>query len=513
MNKPDILFLLSDEHSFRFMGHVSPEEGGEPVVTPALDRLAEQGVRFTDTYCQMPLCTPSRLCLLTGLEVRKCGAWWNDVVLRPELPTLPEVLSGAGYETCLVGKMHLGGTNQFAGFKHRPYGDLTGNTGHQWEPLDSKEIGPYAMRFRTADAGITEIPESQIQEHLVAEEGLAFAREQQHRDPETPWFLCLSFSRPHFPLTAPRRHFERYWPGGVTPPKIGPTGDAYDHPLSVGMRKGFRVDEISHKEMMKARAGYFACVSYLDEIIGDLLARMEHSGLLDNTVIIYTSDHGELAGEHGVWWKQGWYEGCCRVPLLISLPGQRKGNIPPRVLRTPVALVDLFPTVCSLASATCPKGLDGVDLSGSIYGEAISQDRPIFCDNLMPRWGKGTEFRMIRWGRYKYVRFRDAPPLMFDLENDPGEQVNLCGNPVGSTREALETLEQIAAQTMDFDQAERERLNRDGRLAEKYVLEAPESTGNLYLMHSGKLVNAEDMLYNPTLILENAEKTLMKPVG
>jgi choline-sulfatase len=507
--RPNILFLLSDEHGFRYMGHVPPEEGGEPVDTPALDRLVAQGVRFSDAYCQMPLCTPSRLSLLTGLEARRCGGWWNEVVLRPELPTLPAVLGAAGYRTCLVGKMHLGGVNQLAGFQQRPYGDLTGMTGHQWEPLQSKKTGPYAMRFRTAQAGVTEIPESQMQEHLVAEEGLAFAREQSRSDPDTPWFMCLSFSRPHFPLTAPRRHFNRYWPAGTTPPRVGPGGDAYDHPMSRGMRAGFRSDEIGPEEMMRARAGYFACVSYLDEILGDFLVRMEAAGLLENTIVVYTSDHGEMAGEHGVWWKQGWYEACTRVPLIFSLPEQRKGAMPPRVLRAPVGLVDLFPTLAALAGADCPPGLDGTDLSASLRGSGLPPERPIFCDNLLPRWGEGTEFRMIRSGRYKYVRFRKAQPLMFDLTEDPGEQVNLCLNPTGEAKKALQRLEAIALETMDFEQAEKERLERDGGLAGEYALAAPPSTGNLYWMPSGKLVNAEDMLYRPFVILEDAAGTLI----
>ena len=508
MNKPNILFLLSDEHSFRFMGHVPPEEGGEPTATPAFDRLAGQGVRFTDAYCQMPLCTPSRISLLTGLEPRRCGAWWNEVVLRPELPTLPQTLGQAGYRTCLVGKMHLGGTHQSAGFDHRPYGDLTGLTGHQWEPLDDPRTGPYAMRFRTAEAGITEIPESQMQEHLVAEEGLAFVREQHYKEPGTPWFLCCSFSRPHFPLTSPGRHFRRYWPEGATPPRVGPTGDAFDHPMSAGMRQGFKADEISPEEMMKARAAYFANVSYLDEIIGDFLIRLEQAGLLDNTVIVYASDHGEMAGEHGVWWKQGWYEGCTRVPLIISLPEQRRGEKPASALRTPVGLVDLFPTLAGLAGAACPEGLDGADLSPCLTSGKPLPERPVFCDNLMPRWGEGTEFRMIRQGRYKYVSFRGAPPLLFDLEEDPGEQTNLCLNPSGPAKEALEKLERLAQESMDFDRAEQERLVRDGDLAREYVLNAPPSTGNLYLMPSGKLVNAEDALYHPTVILEDASKVL-----
>ncbi len=138
--RPNILLLLSDEHSFRFMGHVSEDEGGEPIQTPNLDRLATQATVFSDAYCQMPLCTPSRISMLTGREVRNCGAWKNGSVLRPELPTLPGVLRDAGYTTCLVGKMHLGGTQQFVGFEHRPYGDLTGKTGHQWEPIPWEPI-------------------------------------------------------------------------------------------------------------------------------------------------------------------------------------------------------------------------------------------------------------------------------------------------------------------------------------------------------------------------------------
>ena len=151
MSRPNILFLLSDEHSFRFMGHVGESDGGEPAHTPTFDRLAARGTVFTNSYCQMPLCTPSRICLLTGREVRGCGAWSNRSVLRPELPTLPGTLAEAGYETCLVGKMHLGGNQQFVGFRRRPYGDLTGKCGHQWEPIDQSDrhkIGRASCRER-----------------------------------------------------------------------------------------------------------------------------------------------------------------------------------------------------------------------------------------------------------------------------------------------------------------------------------------------------------------------------
>ncbi len=503
MSRPNILFLLSDEHSFRFMGHVSSSQGGEPIDTPTFDKLASEGTVFTNSYCQMPLCTPSRFCILTGLEVRRCGAWTNRAVLRPELPTIPGILAVNGYDTCLIGKMHLGGTVQFAGFRHRPYGDLKGRTGHQWEPLDESEKH-HGMRMRTLGAGVTEIPESLIQDEIVAQETVSFLREHRNSNPDQPWFVCSSFSRPHFPLTAPRRHFERYWPEGVTEPMVVSEGDAYNHPMSIGMRRGFRAEEISHDEMMRARAGYFGAVSYLDEVIGDLLVRLEGDGLLENTIIVYTTDHGEMAGEHGVWWKNGWYEGCTRVPLIFSLPEQRGGELGQHSCSTPVGLTDLFPTLCTLAETKFPGNLDGIDLSRSIRGEVDPLKRPIFSDALTPRWGKGTEFRMIRLGDYKYVRFRDAEPLFFNLELDPGEQHNLIESASGMDRKALEKLREIAESSIDFEEAENERMVRDGDLSNQYAQDLPKATGNLYIMPSGKLVNADDVIYNPTVISDPA---------
>ena len=501
--------MFSDEHSFRFMGHVPEEEGGEAVETPALDRLAAQGTVFSDAYCQMPLCTPSRICMLTGREVRRCGAWSNNSVLRPELPTLPGTLAEAGYETCLVGKMHLGGNQQFAGFQHRPYGDLTGRTGHQWEPLDPAKDGR-SMRARTETAiGTTEIPESLLQDVVVTQESLAFMREQRSRTPEKPWFVCASFSRPHFPLTAPARYTGKYGPDTITGPRVPASGDAYDHPMSVGMRKGFMADAISHEEMMRARAAYFATVAYFDEVIGDFLVRCQADGLLDNTIIVYSTDHGEMAGEHGVWWKNGWYEACTRVPFIISTPEQRTGEQSASACRTPVGLGDLFPTLCAIAGVETPDGLDGVDLSPSVLTGADAPDRPIFCDALTPRWGEGTEFRMVRQQHYKYVRFRNAAPLFFDLESDPGEQHNLVERGAeGEAAEMLKALEEIAAESIDFEEAERERVERDGSLHRDYPLDLPPTTGNLYLMPSGKLINADDPLYHPTVIAEDASEAL-----
>lgn len=317
--------------------------------------------------------------------------------------------------------------------------------------------------------------------------------------------VCL-IQPPHFPLTAPRRWIEYYEKRGITPPPVPAEGEAYDHPMSVGMRKGFQVDAIDEAEMMRARTAYFANVSYLDEVIGDLFLRLDADGLLDNTIIVYSTDHGEMAGEHGNWWKNGWFEACTHVPFIVSLPEQRRGEMPSRTCNMPVGLYDLFPTFAAFAEASTdvPDDLTGVDLSAVIREGVDAPERPIICDNLIPRWGEGTEFRSLRWRNYKYVLFRDAPPLMFDLTNDPGEQVNLLAHPLSAADAAArDYLGGWAEQSIDFDAAEQERLVRDGDLRQIYALDLPKASGNLYLMPDGRLVNVDDAMLYDALVLSD----------
>ena len=501
-NQPNILFLFSDEHTFRGMGHRPAELGGEPLFTPTFDRLASQGTVFQNAYCQMPLCTPSRLCLLSGKEVMGAGAWSNCSVFRPENVSLPQTLAHAGYTTALVGKMHFGGNRQFNGFQYRPYGDLTGACGHQWEPIQEYP-GNKTMRVRTTGSGVSDIPESLLQDQVVAHETVAFIREQMAANAEKPWFVTASFSRPHFPLTAPKRWIN-YYQERIQPPAVGATGDAWDHPMSAGMRKGFRVDAIDDDEMMQARLGYWACISYLDEVIGDLLARLERDRMLDNTIIVYTSDHGEMAGEHGVWWKHGWYEACTHVPFIVSTPEQRQGTVPAMEKETPIGLIDLYPTLAELAGADTPEDLDGCSFASALRSDEEPVSRPIVVDNLEPRWGAGTEFRCVRLGRFKYVRFRDADPLFFDLEADPEELYNLLQR--GMTAEqsaACDEMMAFVSKSMDFDLAEQLRIERDKPLRETYALAKNDHAyGNQYLRRDGMLVSVESALYDPYVITD-----------
>ncbi len=186
-SRPNILFLHSDEHSFRFLSARSRDRGGEPCRTPTLDGLIARGVHFDAACCQMPLCTPSRIAMLTGRHSHRCGAWSNASILSPHIPTFASHLQSHGYATATVGKMHLGGALQHAGFGARPYGDFGGPCGHQSDPLGGPSTGEN-LRSRTLDAGISDIPESMLQEHMVVRESIAHLREHRHASaaPETP---------------------------------------------------------------------------------------------------------------------------------------------------------------------------------------------------------------------------------------------------------------------------------------------------------------------------------------
>jgi choline-sulfatase len=503
-DRPNVLFLMSDEHNFRFQSRLAD---GEPVETPAIDGVAGDGVDFANAYCPSPVCAPSRQCMLAGQRMPTCGAWSNAAMLDAE-PTLPGAFRDAGYETCLVGKMHFNGTRQFNGFEHRPYGDLTGHgvqqPSHQPEPVhpDHLDVQPRRQGIETGTripgAGVTTIPESLLQESVVHRETLSWLREHE-ADGDEPWFLTASFSRPHFPLTAPRRHFERYWDteadeptARFTEPFVGREGDTAEHPHTPFKRDRASLDQFSEKQLQRARAAYFACVDFLDEVLAELLSTLEREGYLKDTIVVYTSDHGDMAGEHGLWWKQSWQEGSSHVPMAIQTPAHRSGEREPARVETPTSLLDLYPTLCSLAGVEYPADLDGADLSSAVETGAEPDRGPVVCDTTAGL-AEGLAFRMVRDGDYKYVRFRDAPPLLFDVAADPEETENLAGEEMP---EAGEELAAYAERTLDFEAVEA-GVERAREERAKHELPIPPGTGNAYLMPDGRLVDAATPLYQP----------------
>ena len=464
--------------------------------TPNLDRLAETGSYFEKAYCQVPLCTPSRMCVLTGKHAHRCSAWRNGSVLFPELLTMPAHFAQHGYTTCLVGKMHFGGQDQYHGFQHRPYGDLRGTSGEQQDPLpgshrDRKHptsLGPF--RERTLQAGITEIPVSCLQESVVNIETIEFLREHPV---EKPWFLVASYIRPHFPLTTPRRFLNRYWPDNVDMPNIPAGHLEQTHRFAKSHRDKFNTSEISVEETRKARAAYYACCEFLDQCIGDLLAILERDGLLDDTIIVYTTDHGEMAGEHGQWWKGSYYEAASRVPLIVLDRGLR-ASLGRRIV-SPVELIDLFPTLCARAGIPIPRGIDGSDMSNIMTGRTEMWRNTAMAGLFWPQ--VTGPMRMIRTPRYKYIVFPEDEPILFDFTNDPGEFENLAGQEVYRELES-----ELHGRLMrDFDwETVRRQIASDEERSLSFATPWNEGSSNQYTLLDGRIVDAETQLYSATVV-------------
>lgn len=487
--RPNFLLILTDQHS----PHIAGFAGNPWVDTPHLDRLAERGVRFRAAYCSSPLCVPSRISLWTGKYPHRCSAYDNRSVLFSEHLTLPAWLAQHGYATAAVGKMHFRGREQMHGFQFRPYGDLVESRfpGHQPDPPETADgrwndhtVGRFPF------AGPTSIPESLLIDSVVTRESLAWILEFTDAHPDRPWFFCASYARPHFPLTAPGRYFRKYLRRN---PPLPPRPAGYPqalHPHDRFLVEEFHLMEFPPEVQQRALAAYYACVEFVDACIGELLQCLAQAGCLENTYIIYTSDHGEMAGEHGLWWKRTYYEASAGVPLLVAGPDLPQGG----ETSLPVELVDLFPTLCQWAGIETPEGLDGETLLPLLQGRpAQRHKRRAFCELL---GGKPEyRFRMVRDERWKVVDFPHAPPRLFDLLHDPNEEHDLATNPPPEA--PLQEMLALLRQGGTWEELAR-RHEADRQRAGTFT---PLSRGAVqYRLPDGRIIEADAPLYEGGLL-------------
>ncbi len=486
-SKPNILFIISDQHN----PHIAGFAGEKRAHTEHLDELAEQAVRFDAAYCQSPLCVPSRISLLTGRDCFRCDAWGNSSMLYPERLTFARHLSQHGYTTALVGKMHLKGPGFMGGFDYRPYGDLIIDRFciHQPDPpytYDGRWSNHRVGRFTWA--GETAIPESLLVDGVVTRESLAFLLEHQDKSPEKPWFLCVGYSRPHFPFTAPGRYIRRHL---ADPPPLPRRPEGYPealHPHDRFIVDDFHLYDYSDDVQVRGLAAYYACVDYMDDCIGELLEGCRRAGLLENTYIVYTSDHGEMAGEHGMWSKRTFYEGSARVPLLIAGPGIEGG----RVVSSPVELLDFFPTFCEWAGVPTPDGLDGESLVGILEGKSSARKKRFARSELLGN-PEQVLFRMARDGRWKYAEFPSYPPVLFDVLNDPEETNNLLASGDAPAECPIEDLKRAASGGLSWKEV---FAIRDEEAARRPHVPPRRNRGPVqYQLGDGRIVDADAFLY------------------
>jgi len=421
--RPNILLIMSDEHNASVMGCA----GNSIANTPNLDRLAARGVFFENCYCNSPLCVPSRLSFTSGKYVSRVGAWNNDCWLPSDAyPSVARLLNGAQYESFLCGKMHYDRTRRYGfteigGEMNRSF--KTGRGGRR-KADDLEPVKGISERFDEFHTG----ENSSVLSHdrAVTTGVSAFLAERDAG--ASPFFLLAGYLAPHFPLIVPEAFWKKY-EGKVPLPEI-PEGYLETLPLNYKhLRIGFNMEDAPEEIVRRGRELYYALTEWVDTEIGKILSALDASPHGDNTVVIYTADHGENMGEHGLWWKNCLFNTAARVPLIVSWPARWAGG----QRRTEVcSLVDVAATLAALAGTEAPPDWDGDSMLGWLDGEGGWKDRAVseyYAHNI------ASGYVMYREGAYKYVYH--CPPdethpcerELYCLKDDRGELHNLAGDP------------------------------------------------------------------------------------
>lgn len=406
---------------------------GHPVVqAPHLERLARQGVVFDNAYTNSPLCAPARAALLTGRLTPAIEAWDNAAELAASAPTLAHYLRHLGYSTTLCGKMHFIGPDQLHGFEERLTTDIypanfawTAN----WSlPVTAPNPAGISMR-PVVEAGPC-IRNMQIDyDDEVEHQGVQKLYDLARQGPDAkPFFLTVSFTQPHPPFVSDQRNWDRYDHASIDMPRVGALSIDELDDASRALYFNHRRDRytIGEEQIRNARHAYYGMISCIDEKLGHLLDVLEETGLDDNTIVVFTSDHGEMLGERGMWLKMTMFEWAVRIPLVVSFPKK----LGARRISQNVSLVDLLPTLVDLANPgeamSQPDRLDGHSMRQLLETGADSNwpDRVISDFNA---GGAPGPIRMVRHGRFKYVHLEGHPSLLFDLQADPDELRNLSG--------------------------------------------------------------------------------------
>ncbi len=421
--RPNILFVMADQLTPSGLGAY----GNARARTPALDRLAADGVVFERAYCNSPLCAPSRASLMTGLLPSRLGTYDNGAEFSASFPTLAHRLRAAGYLTALAGKMHFVGPDQLHGFEERLTTDVY-PAGTDWIPDWSRPVDEQLPWYHDMSSVLgAGVAEATLQ--LDYDEEVAFRAERKlydlaRRDDGRPFFFLVSFTHPHDPYEIPRRYWDLH--EDVPPPRVGsiPLAEADAH--SRRIRAMCRTDEadVGEDDVLRARRAYAAATSYVDEKVATLLGALDETGLREGTVVLFSSDHGDMLGERGLWYKMTFFEGSARVPLVVHAPDR----FPAARVREAVSLVDLAPTLVDLADSDDDvRGPDepaGASLLPLLTGAVSDGERTVFSEYLAE--GAYSPCVMLRRGALKYVHCRDDPDQLYDLERDHDEFVNLA---------------------------------------------------------------------------------------
>lgn len=460
----NVLFIMSDEHSGETMGCA----GHRKVQTPVLDRLAAEGTLFTNCYTPSPLCTPGRASFFTGRYTHELGTWDNATPYDGRTADIANHLHRNGERLVSFGKLDL-----------HPDGEYEGLEATLWGPRNNPQFESF-FRDRDVDMGNElrfrnmGVRREESFDDRVRDAAMEWLRGRE--DSNEPWVMYVGFLHPHFPFLAPEERWKKY-EALVTDEDMAPAARSefpeLNEPLRQ-LRRHFRGDAVDAETLHKAHVGYYALTEELDSNIGRLLQTLKDIGQEEETLIVYTSDHGEQLGRHGLWWKCCMYEESARVPLILKGPGIPQG----KRVEAPVSLLDMFPTICDARGILPPTRLPGRSLLPLARG-VQDPERADFAFSEYHAHAVPSGMYMIRWQRWKYVYFVGFAPQLFDLEADPHEMRDLYASAADS-EELQQTLticerrlrsvcdpEAVDRRAKRFQQATKERLGLTGYVPPK----------------------------------------------
>lgn len=418
--KPNVLFLICDDLNCDIGSYGHPQ-----VKTPNIDRLAAQGVRFDRAYCQYALCGPSRASFLTGMYPDQTLIHKNAIYIREHIPnavTLPQMFRNHGYFATRIGKLyhynvpkHIGTAGHDDPYSWNYTINPRGRDVEDEPEIFSLVPGSFGgtLSWLAADGTDEEQTDGMIADAAVKEL-------HRYRDEGRAFFLAVGLFRPHTPYVAPKNYFDLYPLEEIVVPSV-PEGyeETLPKPALQSIRRKKDQIHLEDKLAREAIQAYYASITFADAQLGKVLDGLEASGQADNTIIVFTSDHGYHMGEHGHWQKTTLFENATRVPLIIVTPGQAaKGQ----VVKSPVEMVDIYPTLAELSGLEAPKSLSGVSLVPALKDSTVAPR-----DSALSQYNQGYS---IRTENYRYTEWGEKGIEgieLYDVGRDPEELVNLAG--------------------------------------------------------------------------------------
>ncbi|MCF3594527.1 choline-sulfatase [Rhodobacteraceae bacterium LMO-12] len=422
MSKPNILIFMVDQLN----GTLFPDGPVDWLHVPNLRKLAARSTRFQNAYTASPLCAPGRAAFMTGQLPSQTGVYDNAAEFASSIPTYAHHLRRAGYQTCLSGKMHFVGPDQLHGFEERLTTDVY-PPDFGWTP-DYRKPGEriewwYHNLGSVTGAGVAEITNQLEYDDEVAYHATRKIYDLGRGHDDRPWALTVSFTHPHDPYVARKKYWDLYEDCNHLQPEINPIPyDEHDpHSKRIFDANDWRSYDLTPEMVARSRRAYFANISYLDDKIGEVLHALEATR--QEAIILFVSDHGDMLGERGLWFKMSFYEGSARVPLMISSP-----DMTPGLVTTPVSNIDVCPTLCDLAGVSMEEVAPWTSGQTLVpLGQGGARSEPVAMEYAAE--ASYAPMVSLRYGKWKFNRCTLDPDQLFDLETDPHELTNLAEVP------------------------------------------------------------------------------------